>query len=93
MVVIEAVQAAKNHILELFKNDEIDDIEPEEVEFRSVDGTWIVTIGFQRRWSPPSTTPVSALFPASSKRTYKTVCSGDDGTLISLKPRDVCVSA
>ena len=96
MVASEAVQAAKDHILELFKDEKIARVGLEELEFRAEDGMWEVTIGFQRLWQSDSPARLgTVLLPPASKsdRTYKTVCIRDDGTVVSLKHRDVSIPA
>ncbi|MDE2653629.1 MAG: hypothetical protein F4107_03560 [Gemmatimonadetes bacterium] len=96
MVASEAVQAAKDYILDLFKDEEIVRVGLEELEFRAEDATWEVTIGFQRLWqsdSPAQLGNVVLPSPPKPGRTYKTVCIRDDGTVISLRHRDVSVPA
>ena len=44
MDVKEAVQVARNCVIELFAEEGIVDFRPEEVDFES--GIWVVTIGF-----------------------------------------------
>ena len=94
MIATEAVQAAKDHILELFEDEKIARVGLEELEFRAEDAVWAVTIGFDRLWQSDSPVQLgNVLLPPPSKtdRTYKTVCLRDDGTVISLKHRDVSV--
>ncbi len=96
MLASEAVQAAKDYILDLFKDEKIARVGLEELEFRAEDATWEVTIGFQRLWQTDSPARLGNVLlppPAKPGRTYKTVCIGDDGTVISLKHRDVSVTA
>lgn len=96
MVATEAVQAAKDHILELFKDEKIARVGLEELEFRAEDAMWEVTIGFERLWQSDSPARLgNVLLPPPQKRdrTYKTVCIRDDGTVVSLKHRDVSVPA
>jgi hypothetical protein len=96
MVATEAVQAAKEYILELFKDEKIARVGLEELEFRAEDAMWEITIGFQRLWQSDSPARLGNVLlppPAKAHRTYKTVCIADDGTIISLKHRDVSVPA
>ena len=96
MVAIEAVQAAKAYILELFKDEKFARVGLEELEFRPEDAVWEVTIGFQRLWpsdSPAQLGSVPVPGPPNPDRTYKTVSIRDDGTVIALKHRDVSVRA
>ena len=95
MVAREAVQKAKNYILHLFKDEGIDRLGLEELEFRVEDAIWEVTIGFRRHWnsSPP---PPQFILPSSPRedRIYKTVrIRDDDGRVIAVKHRDVSVPA
>ena len=96
MVATEAVQAAKDYILELFQDEKIARVGLEELEFRATDEMWEVTIGFERLWhsdSPARLGTVLLAPPTKPHRTYKTVCVRDDGTIVSLKHRDVSVPA
>ena len=68
----------------------------EELEFRAADGMWEVMIGFERLWhsdSPARLGTVLLAPPTKPRRTYKTVRVRDNGTLVSLKHRDVSVPA
>ncbi len=92
MVATEAVQAAKAYILELFRDEKIARLGLEELEFRADEAMWEVTIGFHRLWqsdSPAQLGNVRLPPPPNPVRTYKTVCIRDDGTVLSLKHRDV----
>ncbi len=94
MVAREAVQTAKEYILEVFNEEGIDRLGLEELEFRVEDSTWEVTIGFRRHWnsSPP---PPRFTLPSSPRedRIYKTVRISEDGTVIAVKHRDVSIPA
>ena len=91
MVATEAVEAAKKYIRSLYKDEPIVDVGLEELEFADKDpGVWEVTIGFRRRWQGGS--EVKNLFSPRVARTYKTVRIRDDGTLISVKHRNVSYS-
>ena len=94
MEATEAVQAAKAYILGLFKDENIARVGLEELEFRAEDSIWEVTIGFHRLWQSDSPTKLEIVLfprPPNRDRTYKAVCIRDDGTVISLKHRDVSV--
>ena len=94
MIAIKVVRAAKEYILNLFRDEKIARVGLEELEYRAEDGTWEVTIGFDRHWqsdSPGRLGNVPLPGPPSPDRTYKTVYIRDDGTVISLKHRDVSV--
>ena len=94
MLASEAVQAAKDYIVEVFNDEGIDRLGLEELEFRVEDATWEVTIGFRRHWNsrPP---PPRFTLPSSPRedRIYKIVRIRDDGTIVSLKHRDVSIPA
>lgn len=95
MVATEAVQAAKEYILALFRDEKIAHVGLEELEFRVEDAMWKVTIGFQRPWHADSSNLLPSVLspPPKIDRTYKTVHIRDDGTIISLKHRDVSIPA
>ena len=100
MEAVQAVKAVKEYILEVFEDEGIVEIGLEELELDS--GVWEVTIGFRREWqkpyapSPPPT-GIHEIFrlrgPKREERTYKTVRIRQDGTVISMKHRDVSVPA
>ena len=101
MEAIEAIKAAKDYILEVFADEGIVELGLEELEMDEADsGVWEVTIGFRRGWqkpyapNPPLTGLQDVLRPRDPKReerTYKTVRIRDDGTVVSMKHRDVSV--
>ena len=102
MVAREAVQAAKDYILEVYGDEDIVEVGLEELEFLEEDsGVWQVTIGFRRKWQQPfdpGPPPHEARdFLRSPKprlaRNYKTVRIRDDGTVLSMTHRDVSVPA
>lgn len=92
MDVNEAVMHAKQHVLQLFATEGVENIGLEEVEFNDVNSTWSITIGFSRPWDQPQSTAFAAisgrlLYP---KRTYKVVRISDaDAKVISVKNREV----
>lgn len=87
----QAVQKAKSAILDLYADEDIDEIGLEEVEFDSVEGIWKITIGFRRPWSrsPRSESKlVGTMFSNYGERWYKTVRISDtDEKLLSVKDR------
>ena len=93
MLASEAVQAAKDHILELFKGENIVRVGLEELEFRVEDDIWEVTIGFQRPWQAESSDLLPSVLRPQIGRTYKIVCIRDDGTFVSMNHRDVSIPA
>ena len=50
MNVKQAARAAKEHIIDIFDDEQITRIALEEVEFDSTTDEWRVTIGFNRPW-------------------------------------------
>jgi hypothetical protein len=50
MDVKEAVTAAKQHIQELFKDEELSNLGLEDVEYNELEKEWQITIGFSRSW-------------------------------------------
>ena len=93
MLASEAVQAAKDHILEFFKDENIVRVGLEELEFRSEDDIWEVTIGFQRPWQAESSDLLPSVLRPQIPRTYKKVCILDDGTFVRMNHRDVSIPA
>lgn len=53
MDVKQAVQMAKEHVVELFADEPIENVGLEEVEFDESNQVWAVTIGFARYWGGP----------------------------------------
>ncbi len=88
MKVREAVAAAKDHIQELFADEQIANLGLEEVEFDEATGTWTVTLGFSRPWDKP-VGPLANLAPLELRpwrRDYEVVKISDaTGSLLSIK--------
>jgi len=85
-----AVRTAKNFILEIFEDEEIEEVGLEEVEYDEQSDTWHVTIGFRRPWSRngKAVGPLSGMFPTVQERWYKILAiRGHDGALLSVKDR------
>ncbi len=87
----QAVQKAKEFVLELFKDEPIARVGLEELVFKDAEALWEVTIGFQRVWESDSPNLRGLL--REPRRTYKTVSMRDDGSAISLTHRDVAYPA
>lgn len=87
MDVKQAVQTAKEHVVELFADESIADVGLEEVEFNELNEVWAITIGFSRPWDHPG--GVSRAFGgAPTPRTFKIVRIEDDsGRVQSVKHR------
>ncbi len=82
MEVKQAVEVAKNHVIELFSSEGIANLGLEEVEKK---GTyWNITIGFSRPWD----SNIGAVLSGARSRTYKTILVNDeDGRILSVKSR------
>jgi hypothetical protein len=80
----EAIQRAKQAIAEVFAEEGPADIRLEEVD-RDEEGCWRITIGFLRGKGPPL--PAPALF--GGNRDYKVVTLGRDGSIRSIKSREL----
>ena len=86
MEVHVAIEKAKEHVREIYKDEPIVEIGLEEVEFKANEDIWAITVGFLRNWRPEGNT-ISAL--AVPTRIYKVVRIRDeDGSLESLKNRE-----
>ncbi len=88
MDVKQAVQTAKEHVVELFSDEPIENVGLEEVEFDELNQVWAVTIGFSRFWGGhPGDNIVRAL---ATERDFKIVRIKDEGGRVqSVKHRDV----
>ena len=77
----QAVDIAKQHVMELFSDEAIRNLGLEEIES---DGMyWKVTIGFSRPWDMSINSVLG-----SSDRAYKVIrVDGDTGCVISVKDR------
>lgn len=69
MDVKSAIDLAKRYIWEIFRDDNIDEVALEEVEFDEARSRWRITIGFSRPWEQKS----GLLTRGGANRTYKTV--------------------
>lgn len=92
MDVVEAVSAAKRHILKVFEDEKISNLGLEEAFFDENQNVWHITLGFSRPWdNPQSALPQSALQALTQtlgelKRSYKTVeISEKDNKVLSVK--------
>ena len=87
MEVKQAVQTAKEHVVELFVDESIADVGLEEVEFSELDKVWAITIGFSRPWDDPGGV-FRALDGTPRRRTFKIVRIEDgSGRVQSVKHR------
>ncbi len=86
MDVKDAVNAAKQHIRDLFGEEHITNLGLEEVEFRERGNEWLITIGFTRPWD--NLTSISSVL-SLPPRTYKVVRISDrTGNILSVRNRE-----
>ena len=79
----EAVQVAKDYVIELFGKEGIVDVGLEEVDFDPSDN-WIVTIGFSRSWNRN----IGSVLGGQASRSYKAIrIQNKDGKVLSMKDR------
>ncbi|MCI5157714.1 MAG: hypothetical protein D3906_04600 [Candidatus Electrothrix sp. AUS1_2] len=96
MNVKEAVKLAKEHIIDLFAEEDIRDLGLEEVEFDEEAKEWFITLGFSRPWNEPESLNSMARAVAQFRsdplrqRSYKVVRISDDSLhrIISVKNRE-----
>jgi hypothetical protein len=89
MNVKEAVRLAKEYVLDLFAEEEINNLGLEEVEFYEREQAWSVTVGFSRPWEVPNDMILASLAKPSC-RSYKIVRIDDKaGQVKSIKNREV----
>ena len=83
-----AVRLAKEHVLDLFSDEDPSNVGLEELELDD-DGTWQVTIGFSRPWDVESKNALSILVQtASLRRSYKVIQIDDASKrVVSVKNR------
>ncbi len=90
MNVKEAVKLAKQHILDLFADENITNLGLEEVEYDEAIQEWTVTLGFSRPWDEPRNTLASLAESNLPRRSYKIVRIDDKaGQVKSIKNRSV----
>ena len=80
MDVKEAVRVAKNHVTEIFEDEEIANVGLEEIErIGSHDGTqaWKITIGFSRPWERAGV-PGIILGQTHLRRSFKVLIINDE---------------
>ena len=92
MDVKEAVQKAKAHVFDLFKDEGIEYMGLEEVEFDDEEQHWNITIGFSRPWDQPKSM-AAALGQEPLKRSFKVVRINDaSGEILSIKDRTLAIA-
>lgn len=89
MDVKEAVARAKQHIADLYADEQISNLGLEEVEFHEPDKTWSVTVGFSRPWDSVRNVVTAISGDANPRRSYKVVKISDaNGGVLSVKARE-----
>ena len=89
MNVKEAVKLAKEHVLDLFADENITNLGLEEVE-RDEQGYWIVTLGFSRPWDERCSALASLTQANLPHRSYKIVRIDDKAEQVKgVKHREV----
>jgi hypothetical protein len=90
MDVKEAVKLAKEHVLDLFADENIINLGLEEVELNEHEQEWVVTLGFSRPWDEPRNTLASLAESNLPHRSYKIVRIYDQSGMVScIKNREV----
>jgi hypothetical protein len=79
MNVKEAVKLAKEHILDLFDEENLANLGLEEVTFNEREQEWVVTLGFSRPWDEPRNALASVAQGMTPHRSYKIVRISDAG--------------
>jgi hypothetical protein len=81
-----AAKTAKEYVLDLFAEEQIEHVGLEEIRFDSSADIWEVTIGFSRPWDRGPLT----ILPDPAHRSYKIVRINDaDGEVVSVGHRAV----
>ena len=84
MDVKQAAKVAKEYVIDLFADEQIEHVGLEEVKFNQHSKFWEITIGFFRPWNRG---PLS-FGPSPAQRSYKIVSIDDtDGQVTSVKHR------
>ena len=80
MDVKEAVQVAKDHVVDIFGDEEIENVGLEEIERAGSPGgppAWKITIGFSRPWERTGTAGI-VLGQTHLRRSYKVLIVNDE---------------
>jgi hypothetical protein len=90
MNVKAAVKLAKEHVLDLFAEENITNLGLEEVELTDDEQEWVVTLGFSRPWDEPRNTLASLAESNLPRRSYKIVRIYNQSEQVScIKNREV----
>ena len=85
---VEAVQAAKQYAKEVFGDEGISRILPEEINYDAVKDEWQITVGFSYRGSPSQLQKNPGVERIYGNRQYKVVHIRDrDGEFVGLTDR------
>ena len=85
MGVKEAVRTAKEYVIDLFTDEQIEDLGLEEVVYDDLSGVWEITIGFTRPWNRRGIPNL-----IQSRRSFKKVCvRRADGEVLSVVHREL----
>lgn len=76
MNVKSAVRMAKNHVTDLFEDEQIMNVGLEEVEYDDSKNFWRITIGFSRPWDQKKSLAAS-LVEGHQRRSYKLLLVDD----------------
>jgi len=88
MDVKAAVKLAKEHVLDLFAEENVSNLGLEEVEYDNNAQEWIVTLGFSRPWDEPKNTLASLAQSTLPRRSYKIVRIDNDGQVKGVANRE-----
>jgi len=90
MNVQDAVKKAVEHIADIYKSENPENIGLEEVILNEDTNIWEVTIGFSRPWDYPKAGLVTGFQPQNPKRQYKIVrIDNKSGEVKSIKIREL----
>lgn len=89
MDVKEAVKTAKSYVAELFAEESLTNLGLEEIERDERSGSWRVTVGFSRPWNTARNAFSALSGDPAPKRAFRVVSIKADGTVVSVKRRDV----
>lgn len=90
MDVKEAVHIALEYVNDLYSSEELNNLTLEEVELSEDEKNWLVTLGFTRFLSQPTSPPLQALTAPKSERVYKIFkIESETGKVLSMKMREI----
>ena len=83
-----AVRAAKDHVADVFADEDIRHLGLEEVEHDDVSRQWRVTLGFSRPWNIVQDPASTLAGDISRRRTCKIVVLRDSGKVVAVRHRE-----